>query len=596
MSKGFASNARMTLLGLGVLSCFVCVAVRLVFLHVVDRDDLLKLIEKARHQVVIEHARRGVILDTHGGLLAASRPYIELGFDPQVMRPEDEANWPKLASLLRLPEAQLAETLRRRPPAVVDGDGRTRPVQYVKICEGLDDKTYDQVQSLHIRGVYGTRNYRRVYPSGSLAAHVLGYINKEEVPVTGVERHFDLYLRGQDGWIESEKDGARRELAQFRSREVPAQDGYDVVLTIDSVIQHMIEEELRHLAAQYSPNFATIIVSDPATGAILGLASHPTFDLNEFNKVSFEVQRNRAVTDVIEPGSTFKIVPASAALNEQLVTPVSSFDCGSPTVVYHGRTLRLSKDDHPFQTLTVADIVAHSSNRGAAHLGLLLGENRLYDYVRRFGFGQPTGFPLGGEVRGLLEPPSRWDGLTITRLPMGHAVAATPLQIHYAMSVIANGGVLLRPQLVKEIRDPTGAVVRRMVPEIRHRVLATSTAATMAQLLAKVASAEGTAPEAAIPNFEVAGKTGTTQKIIDGKYSSTRHVASFIGFFPASRPEVVLSVIVDDAKMPHGGIAYGKAVAAPAFKRIGEQLVQYLDIKPVSGVRRNYFAVEGGAR
>lgn len=596
MSKGFASNARMLMLGLVVLGCFACVAVRLVFLHVLDRDELLKFIAKARRQVVVEPARRGNILDTHGNLLATSRPYIELGFDPQALRPEDEARWPALARLVNLPAAQLAATLRRRPAPIMGSDGRERPVQYLKICGGLDDKTYAEALKLKIRGVYGTRDYRRIYPGGALAAHLLGFVNKEGVPTTGAERHFDLYLRGQDGWIESEKDGARRELAQFRTREVPAQDGYDIVLTIDSVIQHMLEEELRVLAAKYSPAFATIIVSDPATGAILGLANSPSFDLNQFGQAPLDAQRNRAVTDLIEPGSTFKIVAAGAALNERLATPASRFDCGDPSLVHRGRTLKLPKDDRPFGLMSVAEIVAHSSNRGAVRLGLLLGDDRFYDYASRFGFGQSTGFPLGGEVRGILDPPAKWDGLTLTRLPMGHAVAATPLQIHYAMSVIANNGVLLRPQLIKEIRDSSGAVVRRLTPEVRQRVIAPSTAATLAQLLTKVASEEGTAPEAAIPNFEVAGKTGTTQKLIDGQYSSTRHIASFVGFFPASRPAVVLSVIVDDAHMPKGGIAYGKAVAAPAFKRVGEQLIQYLDIKPMPGLRRHLLAWEGGAR
>ena len=303
--------------------------------------------------------------------------------------------------------------------------------------------------------------------------------------------------------------------------------------------------------------------------------------------------KNRAVTDRIEPGSTFKIVAVGAALNEGLVTPRSTLDCGNPSIDYKGRTIKLPKEDEPFGILSVADIVAHSSNRGAAQLAMGLGEQRFYEYARKFGFGQATAFPLGSEVRGTLAPPSQWDGLTISRLPMGHSVDATPLQIHMAMSIVANGGTLLRPQIIKEIRDTRGQVIRSFAPEKRDQVIGRATAATLAQLLTGVMRV-GTAKGFDIEGFEVAGKTGTTQKIIDGKYSTAHHVASFVGFFPASRPQVVLSVIVDDAKVA-GGTAYGRVVAAPAFHHIAEQLIQYLDIKPVQPTARNFLAMAGGA-
>jgi cell division protein FtsI (penicillin-binding protein 3) len=359
-------------------------------------------------------------------------------------------------------------------------------------------------------------------------------------------------------------------------------------------VQHIIEDELKGIAAQYQPHFATIIASDPMTGAILGMANYPSFDLNNYNKAPLDAQRNYAITDIIEPGSVFKIVAAGAALNEGVVTPQSTFDCGIQTIDYEGRTIKLPKEDEPFGILSVSDIVAHSSNRGAAQLAMRLGDERFYEYACRFGFGQTTAFELGGEVRGMLAPPSKWDGLTISRMPMGHSIAATPLQIHMAMSAVADGGVLLRPQIIKEIRDNTGQVVRRFGPERRAQVLRPGTAAQLAQLLTGVVRV-GTAKGFDIPGFEVAGKTGTTQKLVDGKYSTTHHVASFVGFFPASRPEVVLSVIVDDAHVS-GGTAYGRVVAAPAFKHIAEQLIQYLDIKPVTVPTRNFLAMQGGVR
>ena len=512
-----------------------------------------------------------------------------------MLRPEDEARWPDLARLLHVSLADVCAAAGRRPAVPADPDAR--PVQWVKLAEGVEESVCDQVRQLKIRGVYGNRSYRRLYPHNAMAAHLIGYVNKENVPAAGVERYMDFFLRGHDGWRESERDGRRQELAQFQTREVPPVDGYDVVLSIDSYVQHILEEELQRIAATYAPLKATIIVSDAHTGFLLGLANYPSFNLNEFNTTPLDVQRNYAATDVFEPGSTFKIVAASGALNEGLVTPESAFDCGLTEVDYHGRHLHLPREDHdhPFHELTVAGIVGRSSNRGAAQLAMLLGDQRFFGYVRAFGFGQKTGFPFGGEVEGLLAPPKEWDGLTITRMPMGQSIAATPLQVHFAMATIANGGMLLHPQLFRQVRDEDGSLVFDFSELPNRRVISERTAQTMARLLQGVVSPNGTAPEAAIPGFEVAGKTGTSQKVIDGRYSERHHVASFVGFFPASRPRLVISVIIDDAdaRCPNG-VAYGAKVAAPAFRRVAEQLIQYLDIKPVvdAGGYHNAFALQ----
>lgn len=617
MSKGFASN-RLTLLAVGVLVCFMAVGVRLVLLQVVDREELLGFVDKARRQIVVERARRGAILDAKGNLLATSRSELTLAVDPWALAEylESDKNLPRrakkasdekakrlqLASLLGLSTADIEAAFTPGMRSVDtendrDGklDGQTKK-RWIKLKEGVDEPTYGRIDALNIRGLTATRVYRRVYPGSTLAANLIGYLNKEGTPVTGAERHFDLYLKGEDGWIESEKDGARRELAQFRSREVDPQDGNDVVLTIDSVVQHILEEELRLIAGKFNPHFATIIATEVSTGRILGMASYPSFDLNNYSKAPLETQRNYAVTDIIEPGSTFKIVAAGAALDQGLVTPASVFDCGITSINYKGRDLNLPKEDHPFGQLSVAEIVSHSSNRGAAQLAMLMGEQKFYEYAKAYGFGATTNFQLGGEVRGILESPKNWDGLTITRMPMGHAVAATPLQIHMAMSAVANGGALLRPQIISEIRDSKGAVIRRFEPEKRAQVLKPSTAALLAQLLHGVVGPEGTAKGYDIEGFEIAGKTGTTQKIIDGRYVNNRHVASFVGFFPASRPEIVLSVIVDDAQTPKGTMASGRNVSAPAFHHIAEQLIQYLDIKPALNVNRNFVAMQGGLR
>ena len=622
MARGFASNYRIVLLAAGVFAAFVGIGVRLVHLHVIDRDRLTRYVDKARRQIVVESARRGDILDARGQILATSRPLIVLGVDPQALRPEDEARWPELARLLKLPlsEIQSAFRTKTRPilrsagvPAkatAVPADGAEEPakteseIRWVKLSESIDEPTYDRVVALGIKGVYAPpRSYTRVYPNDELAAHVVGFVNKENIAVQGVERWADFYLRGQEGWRESEKDGKRQELPQFRTREVPASHGYTVVLSLDSFIQHMAEEELSRIVALFNPLKATIIVSDASSGFVLAMANAPTFNLNTYGTLVGEEasrMRNIAVADMLEPGSTFKIVAASGALNDGKVDLAQHFDCTMERFEYRGRSIDMPDEAHTFDhALTVSEIISRSSNKGAAQLGMILGEQRLYEYTKAFGFGEYTGFPaLYPETPGMFAHYSKWRGTDITRIPIGHTIAATPLQIHYAMGVIASGGELLRPQVVREVRDSHGETIYSFVKAVRRRVLEANTAKAVAKMLHRVTLVgEGNAPEAAIPQFEVAGKTGTSQKIVDGRYSSQHHIGSFVGFFPASRPEVVISIIVDDGRVPAGGLAYGRAVAAPSFKRIGEKLAQYLRITPVSpDLGRPLLALEGGRR
>jgi cell division protein FtsI/penicillin-binding protein 2 len=661
MSKGFASTYRIVLLAAGILVCFAGLGARLVYLHVIDREELVRYVDKARRQIIVESARRGDILDANGNILATSRSLIVLGADPQSLRPEDEKKWPQLAELLGLPLADLTKVLTTKtraaapvhvpapaapaaptagvainftperavavmakadPPAAKPAATSTsaaettddtvlddtadekgeRLIRWAKLSETVEESTYTKIEALDIKGIYGQRVYRRAYPHNSLAAHVVGYVNKQSEAAAGIERYADFYLHGRDGWREGERDGLRRELAQFRTRDVPASDGYSVMLTIDSNVQHMAEEELDLIAKKFSPKKATIIVSDPQTGFILAMANYPSFNLNDYNQVPKEEQdsmRNIAVADMYEPGSVFKIVAASGALNEGLVTPATRFDCSVDKIDYKGKTRSLPGEDHHFdQPLSVAEIISHSSNRGADQLAMKMGEDRFYEYARAFGFGQLTGFPVGGEIAGSMASPAKWDGLTITRMPMGQSIAATPLQMHMAMGVIASGGLLLRPQIITRITDAGGEPVYRYGPIVKQRVVTAETARTMARLLQGVVSdrqtrygTEGTAPAAAIPNYEVAGKTGTTQKYlpevmangtIRNLPSKKHHVSSFVGFLPASRPQVEISVIVDDADaQTPGGVGYGAKVAAPSFKHLAEQLIPYLKIQPV---------------
>jgi cell division protein FtsI/penicillin-binding protein 2 len=600
MSKGFASNYRIVIIAFGVLVCFAGIGTRLVYLHVIDRAHLVRYVDKARRQISIDYARRGDVLDSRGDVLATSRSIFVVGVDPQMLRKEDEPRWPELARLLGVPlrELELKFTTKYRAGSAETGDDDVQLIQYAKLSENVGDGLYEQIKALKIEGVYGTPDYRRTYPRNQLAAHILGYINKEGTPVSGVERYADFWLRGQNGWRESEKDGHQRELAQFRSREVPATDGYHVVLSLDSAIQRILEVELERAFKDVKPQKIMAMVTDARTGFILALANYPTFNLNEFNTAPIEVQRNFAVTDQFDPGSTFKIVAASGALNEGSVHLATPFDCMQEVVEYKGKPRRLMEDDHRYDhPLTVAEIISHSSNRGAARLAMVLGDQKFYQYARRFGFGEETGFPFGGEISGQLHAPEKWSGIDITRIPAGYSISATPMQIHYAMGAIASGGELHRPQIIREVRDSSGEPVYRFGAAVKHRVITEKTAELMAAALHGVMLKGGTGDGFDIPGYQLAGKTGTAQKLINGQYSSRNHVGSYVGFFPASAPRVVISVIVDDGRSPTGGPGYGRAVAAPSFKRVAEQLIQYLDIKPVEAVlepKKPLFAMQGG--
>ena len=582
MSKAFVSTARAALVSTAVAFAFCVLIGRLFYLHVWEQKELLEHVQNNRKMVQVVEARRGNVVDNRGNLLATTHTRIDLGVDPQSVREEDREKLPELAKLIGKPLADIETTIDTKTRK---GSGRAQEVSLIKwasLAKGLDEDTYDAVRALGIKGVYGNRKYSRTYPSGQLAAHILGYVNHEETPVTGVERFFDYYLRGQDGWRETERDGRRRELAQFREREVDPTDGLNVALSIDLMVQHIVEKEVARIASEYNPKSVSVIVSEPSTGAVLAMANHPTYDPNEFyntKKYPIESQRNRALTDLIEPGSTFKIVPAAAALNEGIVDPEDMFQTGVSRVSYKGRSLKLPGDHHTYDTLSMHDIVVKSSNRGAAHLGLMLGENRLHDYAEAFGFGEKTGFDLGGEVAGTLHPVKNWDGLTITRLPMGHAVSATPMQIHGAMSVIANKGVLMEPLIAERVFDVAGKDVVSFSPKAKRRVVSTEVAKTVSDMLVDVVGKQGTARKAAIENYAVAGKTGTTQKIVNGKYSRQHHVASFSGFFPADTPALVITVVVDEPQLK--GVGYGGSVSAPAFRNIAEACIAYLGIRPV---------------
>ena len=581
MSEAFVSNYRMRLVSSFVAFAFCVLLSRLFYLHVWEHEVLSDFVINNRKMINIVEGRRGMIVDTQGNLLAATQASYTVGVDPHSYVPADLAKLEKLAKLLDLDVSSIQKKAQKQISKSEQHPRAVRRIRWAVLAKGLNQSQYDAVMALKVKGVYGNRVYNRLYPSGTLAAHVLGYVNKESVSVTGVERYFDFYLRGQDGWRESERDGKRQELAQYRGREVPPRDGLNLELSINQMVQYFVEEEISRLVKEYDPKGISILVSESGTGALLAMANYPTYDPNEFyntKKYPIANQRNRSLTDVFEPGSTFKIVPAAAALNEGLVGIEDFFDTGFEQISYRGRRLKLPTDHRTYERLSMREIVVKSSNRGAAHLGVLLGEQKLHEYAAAFGFGSLTGCDLGGEVQGVLHPIRRWDGLTITRLPMGHALSATPMQVHTAMGVVANDGILMKPLLAKRVFDVDGQTVLRFSPKPVRRVIQSEVATTLCSMLAEVVSDKGTARRAAIDSYQVAGKTGTTQKLVNGQYSNSHHVASFSGFFPADQPKLVITVVVDEPNLK--GVGYGGTVAAPAFRRIAEACIQYLGIRP----------------
>lgn len=596
MKSLFISPFRFYLTFFAVTFAFCSLGGRLVYLQVFKGDDYTELANQARKNFIEIKARRGDIVDSKGNLLATTRSVVEVGMDPHSVKEEDWDKFDRLALLLDVKPDDIrtaAKNLIRRSGT----DGMAlKKVRWVKLKDEVEEDVYREIRKLEIKGVYGNFKHSRLYPNKNLASHLLGFVNKEGIAAMGTESHADYYLKGQDGWRESEKDGERREMPQHRSFEVKARDGLNVELSIDRMIQDMVESELKTIVEEYEPISASIIVSDPKTGYVLALGNVPDFDLNKFNKADHSQQRNRALADVYEPGSTFKIVAVTGAMNEGLVAPDDLIDCSIETVQRGSRRMRLPSDHHELGEISVSKVVQKSSNRGAAQLGIMLGSQRLYDYCRAFGYGRKTDFGIGGESRGVLHHPKRWDGLTITRLPMGHAVSATAMQVHSSMGAVANDGILMKPQFIHRIFDNEGKTVVTFNPKPVRRVIGSRVTDSVTEMLVSVVSAEGTATQARIEGFDIAGKTGTTKKLIEGQYSNRHHVASFVGFFPAEDPQVVITVVVDEPKMKAGRTGYGGVVAAPAFQRVGKGIIAYLGLKPKPKESKTFAQRKGRTR
>ncbi|MBV9492054.1 MAG: penicillin-binding protein 2 [Verrucomicrobia bacterium] len=561
------AQTRAVTVGCGLVALFSVYSFRLIELQLVKHEEYsARAAEKHVHKQAI-YAKRGTIRDVHDEILANNLPVETVVGDSSLIR-EPMAVAEAIAHQLEMDPRELAAKL---------GSGAKYLVLKQEVSEARAEEIRTNLQAARLKGVRFEPDFKRMYPNGSLLAQVVGFVDHKHQGVMGIERTMQEFLQGADGFRYIEIDRTGRELVPYRGLEKPARDGCDVTLTIDLGLQSIVEQELEAACAQYRPERAVAVMMRPSTGEILAMTSRPSFDLNAAGESTPEQQKNGGIVEMVEPGSTFKIVATSAALEEKLVTPDTTVFCENGRFQYAGRILR---DAHPMGVLTVHQILAKSSNIGVAKLALQLGEAKLYEYVRKFGFGERTGVALTGEIPGLVIPLDRWGKLEITRVPMGQSVAVTPLQMVAAMSAVANEGKLMKPLVVTKIIDPKGRPVVTFAPEVVRQVVSPQTTKKIVSALKDVVSKQGTAQKAAVKGFSVAGKTGTAQKVDPkGGYYQGRYITSFVGFMPAEDPKFTLLVMLDDPKTKPGE-AYGGLVAGPIFARMAERAANYLDLRP----------------
>jgi cell division protein FtsI/penicillin-binding protein 2 len=579
---------------------------RLVDLQVVHHEDYQKLAQKNTVRTNILRPMRGQILDIHGNPLALSQPAKVICADPS---PAMMSNYypivaRALAPLLQTNEAFLLERLK---PRMYVENGKTNPSKYVVLKRKVPQDTWDKIRqtmaglsfgvnesnlpsrqknffnNLRRYAIFPEDDQIRYYPGQRLAAHVVGFVdnNDEENGLSGIECSYNADLAGAPGWRKTEIDKRQRELVPYRDQDVPPRDGLNVVLTIDAGLQDIVESELAAGMKEHEPISVSCIMVRPRTGEILAMATLPNFDPNFPGAFPMEALRNRVIADLEEPGSTFKIVVVTGALNEGALTLNDRFDCGMGHFLYAGRMLH---DHAPYGDLTALEIITKSSNIGAAKIAIAcLGKEKLWQYIHNFGFGEKTGIPLPWERDGIVHPTTNWSAVSIAQIPMGQGVAVTPLQMVMAMSAIANHGVLMRPMLVNRLEEPGGKIAVQYAPEPVRRVAGEEAIRQIIQALKTVPTKEGTAVAAHMDRYTVAGKTGTAQKVDHGKYVQ-RFYTSFIGFFPADNPELCISVAMDEPKdknlegrkVGH----FGGVIDGPIFHNIAERAAKYLNLKP----------------
>ena len=552
---------------------FSIYSARLVHLQVAKHREFTGKVVAKTAKTKTVRAERGVITDRNGEALAVNVPVYAVAVDG------------KLVNETKVDRGELARILARHLDMSLEKVTARLATEraYTIVSRGVEatrvESLKEELRGAGIRGVLYESEPRRFYPNEERLSHVLGFLDRDGDGVQGVEMMMQPYLRGEDGFIPTERDRTGREIVAYRGLGREAKDGMTVELTIDMRLQQIVETQLDEAYRRLNPNMMTAVFVRPRTGEVLAMATRPAFNPNRPGDAAVETTKNRAIIEMVEPGSTFKIVVIAAALEQKVVTSKSIYHCENGNFPYAGKVLR---DVHGYGDLSVHDILVKSSNIGCAKIAMHLGADTFHEYIRRFGFGERTGIGLPGEIPGLVRPRHSWTPLSITRVPMGHEVAVTPLQIVMSMAAIANGGNMMLPQIVRSVRDQNGREVVSFAPQVVRRVVSEETAAEVGSSLADVVGEHGTAPRASIPGYPVAGKTGTAQRVDPkGGYTPGKYVVSFAGYFPANDPEVAGIVLVDDARTP-GTQNYGGLVAAPIFAHIGGEMARELALVPTA--------------
>jgi len=533
---------------------------RLAYLQTFRHAELAAAAERQYSKTVTIRPKRGPILDRHGNTLAASSAAESLFAQPRrIANPADLAR--RVALILGEPEGEV----RRR----LDADR-----SFVWLRRRLPPLAVQAVRSLGEPGLGLVPETMRFYPNRELAAHVLGFEGVDGVGLEGTERAWDAHLAGAPGKAIVERDALGRDVTTSPLLIKRPTPGAGLSLTIDTTIQYLAERELDAAYWRTSARAAMAVAMDPRTGEILALAVRPTFNPNSFATATGNEWRNRAITDPFEPGSTFKVILAAGALEEGVVKPTDRVYGGNGVITVAGTTIR---DWKKYGWLTFSEVLQNSSNIGSIRVGLALGRDRYYRYISDFGFGSPTRIGLPGESRGLVRDPRHWSGLSLATMSIGQEVSVTALQLVAAFGAVANGGRLMQPQVVRAVLDADGRETRAFEPRAIRQVISPETARTLTRLLVNVV-AQGTGRVAAIPGYEVAGKTGTAQKLdpATGRYSHAPGVLSFVGFAPADDPRIVMLVLLDEPKNEQ----WGSEAAAPIFSAIGGEVLRYLGVPP----------------
>lgn len=564
---GDNNNSRIYVILFIFIAFFFILFVRLTYIQIISSKELSQIARDQYKRIIKLPPGRGNIYDRHHRVLALTMPVYSVYADPSQIK-DIEFTSKKLAKILNLSSKELKNKIRK---------GK----YFVWVKRHISRREMFELENLDLSGIGTVKEKARFYPNTSLAAHVIGYTGIDTQGLAGIEYSFDRYLKGVRGYKYINRDGLGRELVHLNQKYVEPHKGYHLVLTIDEVVQYIIETALKKAVKRWNAKGGSIIIMDPFSGEILGLANYPTFDPNNFLDYSSQHRRNRAISDIFEPGSMFKIVTASAVLEENLVKKGEKIYCENGAYKIHSHILN---DYHPYKFLTFPKIIINSSNIGTVKLAQRLGKHKLYDYIRLFGFGSPTGIALPGEAKGIIRKPKHWSKISIASIPIGQEVGVTALQMACAISTIANGGKLMRPLIVKRIEVKENVILKRFTSHIRRRVMSSNTATALKHILAKVVQ-EGTGRKAAIEGIKVAGKTGTAQKIgKDGTYSNSKYIASFIGFAPVNKPVISAVVIIDEPSPIH----FGGTVAAPIFREIVSKILSYLQTHGTKVLTSNF--------